>query len=109
MVRLLTSGIVWVFLCLGARGARPQEQPPASQPEQQDQYFSGTVTALEENKITVTRTVLGTDSTTRAFVITAKTRFEGKPKVKSRVTVRFVTEDDTDRAIHILVRPSGKK
>jgi len=109
MVRLLTWGLVWLFLCLGRMGAHPQEQPPASQPEQQDQYFSGTVTALEESKITVMRTVLGTDSTTRTFVITPQTRIEGKPKVKARVTVRFVTEDDADRAIHILVRTSAKK
>ena len=108
-MRLLTWGIVWLLLCLGRMGARPQEQPPANQPEQQDQYFSGTVTAMDENKITVMRTVLGTDSTTRTFVITPKTRIEGKPKVKARVTVRFVSEDDTDRAVHILVRTSSKK
>jgi hypothetical protein len=96
-------------LCLGGARANPQETAPPTQPEQADQYFSGTVTALEESKITVTRTVLGTDSTTKTFVITPKTRMEGKPKVKSRVTVRFVTEDDVDRAIHILVRPAAKK
>jgi hypothetical protein len=108
MVRLLTSGILWVFLCLGA-GLRPQEPAPGTQPEQQDQFFSGTVTALEETRITVTRTVLGTDSTTRTFLITPKTRMEGKPRVNARVTVRFVTEDEVDRAVHILVRPANKK
>ena len=88
---------------------RAQEQTPGLQGQPEDQFFSGTITALESDKITVTRTVLGTESTTKTFVITSETRFEGKPKLKARVTVRFVTEDEKDRAVHVVVRANGGK
>jgi hypothetical protein len=110
MVRLLIAAVLGIGLCLGAEARAQQDPAPSSQPAQPaDQFFSGTVTALEEGKITVTRTVLGTESTTRTFVVGKETRVEGKPKLKARVTVRFVTVEDSDRAVHILVRTSNKK
>jgi hypothetical protein len=69
-----------------------------------DQFFSGTVVELADDSIRVSRTVLGKESGTRTFAITSETRVEGKPKVNTRVTVRFVTADSTDRAVHIIVR-----
>jgi hypothetical protein len=69
-----------------------------------DQFFSGVIVAITADRITVSRTVLGNESGTRTFVITPETRIEGKPAAKARVTVRFVTADDGDRAVHILVR-----
>ena len=42
--------------------------------------------------------------------ITPETHIEGKPKVKSRVTVQYVADEEGDRAVQIIVRsPSQKK
>ena len=107
MVRLTVLKILLASLAIDAALPSPRPAPVQAQPS--DQYFSGTVTKLEEGRITVTRTVLGKEDATRTFVVTAETRTEGKPRVKARVTVRFVSGDDGDRAVHILVRPAGKK
>lgn len=69
-----------------------------------DQFYSGTIVEITADKITVSRTVLGKDSGTRTFIITPETRIEGRPRAKARVTVRFVSEEENDRAIHIIVR-----
>ncbi len=108
-VRLLWCGVIGVFLTLGVpNGARSQD-PPAAQ-QQQDQYFAGIVTDLTETSVTVTRTVLGR-STVRTFAITAETVIQGgKPKVKSKVTVKWVADEDGDRAVKIILRgPAPKK
>jgi len=106
-MRFVVLGILAVALCWSAA---PMQQDPAPgiQPPQ-DQYFSGTVTALSDSRITVLRTVFGTESTTKVFIVTPETRFEGKPKLKARVTVRFVGNEDGDRAVHVLVRPASAK
>jgi hypothetical protein len=71
----------------------------------QDQFFSGTVKTFEGSRITVTRTVLGKPSATRTFIISSETRIEGgQPEVKARVTVRFITTENGDQAVHIIVR-----
>jgi phage terminase large subunit-like protein len=79
--------------------------------EPQDQYFAGIITALTDANVTVTRTVLGKESTVRTFTITPETHIEGKPKLKSRVTVRFLADERGDRAVRIIVRgaPQQKK
>ena len=113
MVRLIRSGILLVLLgagtvlCPGTPRAGDQDE---GRPRPKDQMFSGTVTAVDDASLTVVRTGQGKVAATRVFDITADTRFEGgKPKVSSRVTVRFVATDDGDRAIHIIVRGTGKK
>lgn len=74
-----------------------------------DQFFTGLVTAIDDESLTVVRTAAGKTSSTKTFDITAETRFEGgKPQVRARVTVRYVTTDDGDRAVHVIVRPSPK-
>jgi hypothetical protein len=110
VVRLFYCGVLSVFLALGlVNPALSQDPPPSVTP--QDQYLTGTVTALSDTSITVTRTALGKVSAVRTFSITAETHIEGKPKLKSRVTVRFVSGDDGDRAVRIIVRvpPQPKK
>ena len=108
-MRCIFFAILAAALATGPGQCGAQEQPPSVPAQAEDQFFSGTVTALDAAKITVTRTVLGTESTTRTFALTAETRFEGKPKVKARVTVRFVTEDEKDRAVHVVVRAAATK
>lgn len=85
-----------------AQGAAPAEQPHA-------EFFSGVVTALTGDQITVFKTVLGKNSETRTFLITPDTRIEGKLRLKTRVTVRYARAEDGDRAVHIIVRTSQKK
>jgi hypothetical protein len=94
--RLLAS-----LVCLPAAAIlaqEPSKAPPA------DQFFSGAIVEITADRITVSRNVLGKDSSTRTFLITQATRIEGKPRAKARVTVRFVSGEDGDRAIHIIVR-----
>jgi len=90
------------FIPVRAQGAATSEQPHS-------EFFSGVVTTLSENKITVFKTVLGKSSETRTFLITPETRVEGKLRAKVRVTVRYTRADEGDRALHIIVRTSQKK
>jgi hypothetical protein len=80
-----------------------QEQPPT------EQYFSGTVVSYAAERVTVARTVLGKNSSSRYFTITDETRIEGKLKVKVRVTVQYVTKDEVDYAVYIIVRNQAPK
>jgi hypothetical protein len=86
-----------------AQSAKPGSEQPLSE------FFSGIVTALADDKITVFKTVLGKNSETRTFLITPETRVEGKLRMKARVTVRYTHDEDSDRALHIIVRTSQKK
>src|SRR5215469_14346528 len=91
-VRVLAYIALSVFLLLAPSSALfCQDDPsPAAQPPQ-DQFFAGNITALSETSITVTRTVLGKESAVHTFTITPETHIEGNPKLKSKVTVRFIT------------------
>jgi hypothetical protein len=62
---------------------------------------------MSDTSLTVTRTALGTESTVRTFTIKPDTHVEGKLKMKSRVTVRYVSGDDGDHAVRIIVRAAG--
>jgi hypothetical protein len=67
--------------------------------------FSGTVTQLSPDSLTVVRTVPARDAVTRKFVLDAQTKVEGKLRVKARVTVQYSVEDEGQfRAVHIIVR-----
>jgi len=110
-VRTLSCGVIGVLLALA--GSSPvRSQDPSANAQQPDQYFAGLVTALTAESITLTRTVLG-KSTVRTFVITADTVVQGgKPRLKGKVTVKWVSGDNGDRAIKIIVRgpaPPPKK
>ena len=113
MVRFVRSGLL--FFALGScAGLHPCSASPVAQGESRpsqpkDQMFSGTVTAVDETSLTAVRTGQGKVSATRTFLLTAETRFEGgKPKLNSRVTVRFIATEDGDRAIHVIVRGLAK-
>jgi len=84
-----------------------RSQDPKSAAPPQDQFFAGTITELTDTSITVTRTVLGKESTVRAFAITPETVIQGgKPKLKSRVTIKWAAGNDGDRALKIILRGS---
>ena len=110
-VRVLACIALSVFLLSPASHPLYSQDDPIPAAPPQDQFFAGNITALTETSITVTRTVLGKESAVRTFAITPETHIEGNPKLKSKVTVRYITTDEGDRAIRIIVRgaPAGKK
>ena len=107
MHRVLTGLLLLLLSPVAPIPARAQDNAPSEQPR--SEFFSGVVTTLAEDKITVFKTVLGKSSETRTFLITPETRVEGKLRVKVRVTVRYTHEEQGDRAVHIIVRTSQKK
>jgi hypothetical protein len=107
-VQSVATGLVFLILATqAAKAVYGQETPSAEQPS--GEFFSGTITALTDDKITVNRAVLGKSSETRTFAITPATKVEGKLRVKLRVTVRFTKDEDIDKALHIIVRTAQKK
>jgi hypothetical protein len=105
----LASGVLLFLLSPAVpTPARAQDAAPGEQKPKPD-YFSGTITVLDEEKVTVLKTVLGKNSETRTFLITKETRIEGKLRVKARVTVRYTHDDEGNRALHIIVRTAQKK
>lgn len=107
-MRLFLSGFLLSLLICCGHPVQAQGNSAATVAAQ-DQFFSGTITALGDGKITVSRSVLGKESATRTFLITPQTKIEGKPRVKARVTVRFVPGEEGDKAVHIIVRASTPK
>lgn len=102
-MRFASYCVICVSLALASSLPLRSQDPPATQ-QQPDQYFAGFVTALSETSITVTRTVLG-KSTVRTFAITHETVIQGgKPKVKSKVTVKWIAGDSGDQALKIILR-----
>jgi hypothetical protein len=106
---MLRLGASAACLILASFAFAQDQQLPAAV-KTADQYFSGAVVSCAAEKLTVARTVLGTNASSRTFTITADTQIEGKLKVNARVTVQYITKDDVDQAVHILVRsPPSKK
>jgi hypothetical protein len=111
MVRFFLSGILATFLASSATGPLyPQHQVQTSERQpNRDQFFTGVVMAISEDSLTVNRTVLGKNSSTKTFLLTPQTQFEGaKPMVNSQVTVRYVTTEDGDRAVRVILRRSPR-
>ena len=109
-ISLLALGV-----CLAFATSSPvhSQDPPAAVQASQDQFFAGTITALSDGSVTVTRTILGKESTVRTFAVTPETVVQGgKLKLKAKVTVKWVTGDSGDRAVKIILRgaaPPPKK
>jgi hypothetical protein len=107
-VRFLCRGAIGMLLALaGSSPVRSQDPPPSVQ-QPADEFFAGVITALTDGSITLTRTVLG-KATVRSFAITAETLMQppgGKPKLKQKVTVKWVSGENGDRAVKIILRGS---
>jgi hypothetical protein len=88
-----------LFLALGIFAAGLCQQPANS-------IFSGAVTALTADSVTVVRKVPAKADVTRTFTLDAQTKIEGPPlKIKARVTVRYrVAGDGQFQALNIIVR-----
>ena len=110
MMRFISSGILLAFLASSApTPSFPQKPAQSTQAKARDQFFTGTVTSIDDTSLTVNRMVLGKNSSTKTFLVTTETRFEGgRPRAGSQVTVRYVTTEDGDRAVHVILRRSPK-
>ena len=106
-MRSVLIGTLLLLLPISSIPIRAQDDKQNEQP--QSEFFSGVVTELAADKITVLKAVLGKNSDTRTFLITQETHVEGKLRVKARVTVRYAHAEDSNRALRIIVRTSQKK
>jgi hypothetical protein len=105
MIRILCALSIAVGLLVPA-AARSQETEASEQknPAPAGDIFSGTVTLLQPDSITVVRKVLGHEPVMRTFVLDGKTKVEGRLRARVRVTVRFLSDEGVYTAIHIIVR-----
>ncbi|HVW10859.1 MAG TPA: DUF5666 domain-containing protein [Bryobacteraceae bacterium] len=84
-------------------------QAPASKATSEGHIFSGTVTAVAPDKITVVLKVPAKPDESRDFAIDKDTKVEGRLRVNARVSVRFNTGDDGEsHALRIIVRTDTK-
>jgi len=109
-------GILWIvrvyiFMALIAAALVSPAAPavaqdaPSSAASQPGDFFSGNVVSFSATEITVNRKGLGKESAaTRTFAIDSNTKVEGALAARAHVTVRFVVDDSSARAVHILVR-----
>ena len=101
--RKLCRVALCLSICVWAACAQ-QDTPEQKKP---DTFFAGTVTEWTAEQISVSRTVSG-KTESRTFRVTADTKVEGKQRVKVRVTVRYIADDDGERATLIVVRNAPK-
>ena len=78
-------------------------------PENGPEFFSGIVTDVNEDHVTVSRAVLGKPAELRSFVLNSETKVDGKLKARVRVTVGFKTTESGDVALRIVVRNGTRK
>jgi hypothetical protein len=84
-------------------------QPPASKSTAEGDIFSGTVTAVAADKMTVVRKVPAKADESRDFAVDHVTKVEGRLRVNARVSVRFKTgEDGVSHALRVIVRTDTK-
>ena len=101
------------------QGAAPQNPPQkdAPQPKPANTFFAGALSECSAEKVSVSRVVSG-KTENRSFKLTAQTKIEtaagakwdsGRLRVKQRVTVRYITNEDGDVATLIVVRITQTK
>jgi len=78
---------------------------PAPRKAPASDIFSGSVTELSAEAVTVERTALLRETVRRTFILDAQTVVEGTLKAKARVSVRYTTDENGQfHALHIIVR-----
>lgn len=81
--------------------------PPT--PPSRPQFFAGTVIAIDDQQITVSRTLVGHQPDTRTFHLTPKTKLNRNScKINTKVTVRYQRLADASVALQVLVHPQSK-
>jgi len=106
IVRLCAVLVLW---SLPTWAQAPENPTPAPQPPPKPQFFAGTVTALNAQQITVSRTPVGHSTERRTFLINVGTKMnKAVLKLRSRVTVKYQHLDQGDVALEIHLQPSTK-
>ena len=117
---MVTAGLVYdasvrfglaIFLLLSPLALAQdsdQKQDGTKAEPQYDDTFSGPIVELTTSKIVISRSILGKQPEKRTFVIKVDTRIEGKLRVRAKVTVGFITNDEGDVARLIVVRGPAK-
>ncbi|MDX2150821.1 MAG: DUF5666 domain-containing protein [Bryobacteraceae bacterium] len=103
MQTLLLNVAMAALLCGASGDVRAQEQPKAEAPNYE--FFSGEITEVSAEKLTVRRQARGKQDQTQTFLINSETRVEGKLAVGARVTVGFQRADGGEPvAVRVIVR-----
>ena len=104
--RWLTAVFVSSAVLILAQNA---EHPTAPQPPPRPQFFAGTVTDLDDQHVTISRSLVGKAPETRTFMINGKTKLNKSAlKVQARVTVRYQHLPEGDVALEIQMRPPAR-
>jgi hypothetical protein len=103
-MKLLGSLMLMVLsFALIARIAAAQDD------QDKDNYFTGTLVENTPDHMKVSRVLQG-KSEERVFKVNVQTKVEGgRLRLKARITVRYVSGDDSDTAILVIIRPAAKK
>ena len=81
----------------------------AQDDQDKDNYFTGTLVENTPDHLKVSRVLQG-KSEARFFKMNAETKIEGgRLRLRARITVRYISGDDSDTAILVIVRPAAKK
>jgi hypothetical protein len=76
---------------------------------QRPQFFAGTVTAITDDQIIVSRTIVGHPPDTRTFELTPKTKLNRNLcKTDAKVTVRYQRLSEGNVALQVLVHSETK-
>ena len=102
MLRRFLARVVLASL-VASVGAEVCAQAPQEK-EEKYEFFSGTITAIQKERVSVLRAIPGKPEETKNFLIKESTIVEGKLEVEARVTVGYVTEENDDIAVRIIVR-----
>jgi len=98
----LTLALLWVGVAAMQQAQAPAQSPP------KHLLFGGTVTQLDAEHITISRTLPGKNPEHRTFLINAATKMSRAVKLRSRVTVRYRHLPEGDVALEIGLRPLAR-
>jgi hypothetical protein len=79
--------------------------------DEDNNSFTGTLVESTPDHLKVTRpSAVRGKTEARVFKVTEQTKIEGgRLKLKQRIYVRYVSSDDMDTAILVIIRPATKK
>jgi hypothetical protein len=83
----------------------------AAQDDQDNNSFTGTLVESTTEHLKVARpSAVKGKTEARVFKVTDQTKIEGgRLKLKQRIYVRYVSADEIDTAILVIIRPAAKK
>jgi hypothetical protein len=83
----------------------------AAQDDQDNNSFTGTLVESAPDHLKVTRpSAVKGKTDARVFKVNAQTKIEGgRLRLRQRIYVRYVSTDDDDTAILVIIRPASKK